>query len=180
MTTTYLLEATARKITLRIASACDVSSSGDYFVNIQYWKPGGAGGYATHRRFHLNSGRFLSNGPREHYFNAPAYLVNAAKQLIAQSIRAGLPFIEYTRERQKRITTYPSDNPEMRYYTDEFVALYLNRVDGKRITRLCFNCESEEMIRVDKPEPGWKCFTCDTFLPDDQEKERPASSEERS
>lgn len=50
---------------------------------------------------------------------------------------------------------------------------YYTNFQAVNYTRACFNCESGTMVRIGKPEPGWMCHTCDTFLPDDQQKERP-------
>lgn len=55
--------------------------------------------------------------------------MRAARQLIADSIRAGLPFFEYTRDERKRVTCYPSESQEMRYYSNEFVELWLSHVE---------------------------------------------------
>lgn len=125
----YWKETTVRTMTLRIVSACNVSSSGDYFVDVKYWRTAGgtAGGrYATTRTYHLNSDCFMTLGPEPAFWKgAPAYLLKAAWQLIAEAVRAGLPFYEHTREGGKRVTTYPSESQEMRYYSNEFVERWL-------------------------------------------------------
>lgn len=127
--TAYFLKAEARKTTLQIVSACNVSSSGHYFVEIKYWRTGRKG--ANTRTFCLNENMFMWQGSEPGWWSgAPAYLVAAAKKLVADSIRAGLPFFEYNREGGKRVTRYPSQNEEMRYYTDEFIEHWLKRVEA--------------------------------------------------
>lgn len=123
----YFLQRTVKSTTVKIMSACNVSSSGDYFVEVKYWKFGAKG--AETRTFHLNANLFMWKGNEPGWWKgAPAYLVKAAKELIADSIRAGLPFFEYNREGGKRVTRYPSDSQEMRYFSNEFIETWLNRV----------------------------------------------------
>jgi hypothetical protein len=124
----YFLETTVRQMTLKIVSGCYVSSSGDYQIEIKYWKADKKG--ATVRTFHLNEDMFMLNGPELGWWKAaPAYMVKAAKNLVADSIRAGLPFYENTVANTKRVTRYPSTSEEMRYYSDEFVGHWLKRVE---------------------------------------------------
>lgn len=120
----YFPKTEIRKTTLQIVSACNVSSSGDYFIEVKYWRTGGK--TAETRTFHLNESLFMWRGNEPGWWKgAPAYLVTGAKSLIARAIRAGLPFFEYNREGGKRVTCYPSSSQEMRYYSNEFIEHWL-------------------------------------------------------